>query len=53
MERLVGQEKTFKWFEYSRYPTDVKIQKSFWTLGILQERGEYFSSKNKLYGYKV
>ena len=53
MERLLDEKRAFKHFKFSRYATDFTFQQAKRPSGNMQEAKNIFSSKHKLYGFKV
>lgn len=53
MCKLVRENKNFKTFKYACYATDVTFQQALLPFSSVEEGKCYFSSKHKLYGYKV
>jgi hypothetical protein len=46
-------DKTFRYYKYALYATDVKFQPANRPTGRFMEQKHYFSGKHKLYGYKT
>ena len=53
MSDLRESQHDFKSFPKALHATDVTFQQAFRPSGSIEEGKRYFSSKHKLYGYKV
>lgn len=53
MDRMMKEQRIFKYHPYCRYAVDVTFQQTNRPSGNLQESKLYFSGKHKLYGFKT